>query len=212
MALQRVRRRLWRRMLWILALVGAVATGASFHVSRAHRERIHTLQDVPEAPIAVVFGAGLASIGVPSKLLAERLDTGMALYRAGKVKKLLLSGDNSDRYHNETGAMKRYVVERGIPAADILADAAGLSTYDSCWRAREVFDVRKAILVTQRFHLSRALYLGNAFGIEAYGVPADGEGRALTARLHVREMLSRALAMAMVWLVPRPAPQAAAGG
>jgi vancomycin permeability regulator SanA len=198
----------WVRRIAIAFAIGfAFITAASLYVGAAYSERMVAMESAPEAPVVVVFGAGLGATGVPSRLLADRLDTAIALYRAGKAKKLLLSGDNSDRYHDEVGAMRRYVEGKGIPPADLLFDAAGLSTYQSCFRAREVFGLNRALLVTQRFHLGRALFLANSFGIDGHGVPA-GDGRAVGLRLRAREFFSRALALGMTWFLPKPQPPA----
>jgi SanA protein len=125
--------------------------------------------------VAIVFGAGLVANGQPSPILADRLDTAAYLYQMGKTKKLLVSGDNYLRYHDETRAMKRYLVDRGVSAKDIVSDFAGLSTYDTCYRAKEVFGVERAILVTQRFHMPRALFIAGGLGMVADGVPANEE-------------------------------------
>jgi SanA protein len=117
---------------------------------------------------------------------------------------VLVSGDNSDRFHDETRAMRRYMVQHGLPEQAVLGDDSGLSTYDSCVRAFTVFKVRKALLVTQRFHLPRALYIANSVGMDAWGVAAD-EGRPSTRRYAVREMFSRVLALVMVSLGREPA-------
>ena len=197
-----------RRWTWALSRALAFALllllAASLYVSLRYRDRIVASEAAPEAPVALVFGAGLAAVREPSPVLAERLDRAMALWRAGKVQRLLLSGDNSDRRHDETRAMVAYVRARGIPASAVEADFAGLSTYDSCVRARRVFGVRRALLVTQAFHLPRALYIANSVGVEAWGVAAD-EGRQGTRRYALRELLSRPLALAMVLLDAEPA-------
>jgi SanA protein len=135
--------------------------------------------------------------------LAERVDAALELYRAGRVQKLLLSGDNSVRWHDETQAMRRYAVDRGLPSDAVLKDFAGFSTYDSCFRAKAVFGVDRAILVTQGFHLPRALYIANSLGIESDGVAADS-GAAGPLLYESREFLSRALALAMVLIRPKP--------
>jgi SanA protein len=184
-----------------LALVGLVA--ASHFVQVRYEDRILPLSEAPSAPVALVFGAGLAPGGVPSAVLAQRLDTAIALFKAGKAQAVLVSGDNSDRFHDETRAMRRYMLERGLPEQAVLGDDSGLSTYDSCVRAFAVFKVRKALLVTQRFHLPRALYIANSVGMEAWGVAAD-EGRPSTRRYAVRETFSRVLALAMVLLDLEP--------
>ena len=191
---------------WVLGLgLGAVAVvGAlSLYVEWRYQDRILPRAQAPRAPVALVYGAGLAPGGKPSPVLAQRLDAALALYHAGTVGALLLSGDNSDRFHDETRAMSRYVRERGVPPEAIQEDTAGLSTYDSSVRAHTVFGVRQALLVTQRFHLTRALYIANSVGIDAWGVAAD-EGHPGTHRYALRETLSRVLALAMVWAGTEP--------
>lgn len=194
---------------WVL---GLLATGlaallgvwvVSLYVEKRYADRIIPREQAPQAPVALVYGAGLAPGGVPSPVLAQRLDAAIALYRAGKVDSLLLSGDNSDRFHDETRAMVRYVLERGVPPGAVEEDDAGLSTYDSSVRAHTVFGVREAVLVTQRFHLTRALFIANSVGIDAWGVAAD-EGRPRTRRYALRETLSRVLALGMVLAEAEP--------
>ena len=132
-----------------------------------------TSADAPEAPVAIVFGAGLNRDGTPMPVLADRVATAVDLYKAGKVRKLLLTGDNRFPEYNEPEAMRRYAISLGVPEADLVSDYAGRRTYDSCYRARYIFLVKKAILVTQEFHLPRAVYLCDQLGIEAVGVAAD---------------------------------------
>ena len=124
----------------------------------------------PSAPVAVVFGAGLWN-GEPSPYLAHRLDTAIELYRHGKARALLVTGDNGRRGYDEPGAMRGYLTERGVPGSRIVADYAGFDTWDSCTRARRIFGVHRALLVSQDFHVRRAAALCRAAGIDAYGVP-----------------------------------------
>lgn len=191
-----------RRVLVAGVCLVAAVLGLSHYVEVRYEDRIVLRQEAPSAPVALVFGAGLAPGAVPSPVLAQRLDVAIALWRQGTVKGLLLSGDNSDRWHDETRAMVRYALERGVPESALVEDSGGLSTYDSAVRARTVFGVERAVLVTQRFHLPRALYIANSVGIEAWGVAAD-EGRPSTRRYVLRELLSRVLALGMV-LVEAP--------
>ncbi len=137
------------------------------------RTRTHTIDDTPSAPVAIVFGAGLDRAGVPSPVLKDRVSAAAQLYFAGKVKKLLMSGDNRFVDYNEPGAMQKYALGLGVPEADIVLDYAGRRTYDTCYRARAIFGVRQAVVVTQEFHLPRALLLCNAMGIEATGFSAN---------------------------------------
>lgn len=138
------------------------------------RARIYAdVPAVPPAPVALVLGAGLWADGSPTPALYDRVATGVDLYKAGKVNKLLMSGDNRFEWYNEPGAMRRLALQLGVPDEDIVLDYAGRRTYDSCYRASEIFGVERAVIVTQRFHLDRALYLCDAFGVQAVGVVAD---------------------------------------
>ncbi len=125
--------------------------------------------DAPAAPVALVFGAGLWD-GEPSPYLAHRLDAAADLYERGKVRAVLVSGDNSRKEYDEPEAMRAYLTERGVPARQIAADYAGFDTWDSCTRAARVFGVDRALLVSQDFHIRRATALCRAAGIDSYGV------------------------------------------
>jgi SanA protein len=134
---------------------------------------IFTVDTVPAKRVAIVFGAGLRYDGTPTAVLRDRVETAVQLYQQGKVKKLLMSGDNSFVNYNEPEAMRQYALELGIPDKDIILDYAGRRTYDTCYRARAIFQLDSAILVTQSFHLPRALFLCNWFGLESTGVKAN---------------------------------------
>ena len=138
----------------------------------AARGKIFPEESAPSRRVAIIFGAGLLQDGTPTNILKDRVETGAALYFSGKVEKLLMSGDNRFVTYNEPGAMKAYALSLGIPPEAIVLDYAGRRTYDTCYRARAIFGIEKALLVTQTFHLPRALYLCNAMGIEAAGIPA----------------------------------------
>lgn len=131
------------------------------------------VQSVPPTGVALVLGAGLRADGSPATALADRVATASGLYRAGKVKKLLLSGDNRFVWYNEPEAMRQRAMQLGVPQEDIVLDYAGRRTYDSCYRAKEIFQVDQLVVVTQRFHLDRALYLCDGLGISAVGLVAD---------------------------------------
>ncbi|MBU7599085.1 YdcF family protein [Streptomyces sp. P38-E01] len=135
--------------------------------------------EAPVAPVAVVFGAGLWD-EEPSPHLAQRLDTAAQLYTAGRVRALLVTGDNSREEYDEPGAMRRYLLGRGVPADRIVADHAGFDTWDSCTRAKRIFGVDRALVVSQGFHVPRAVALCRAAGVDAHGVRAaepPGGGR-----------------------------------
>lgn len=123
--------------------------------------------------VAIILGAKVWNDGSLSHVLLDRVTTGVELYRAGKVKKLLMSGDNPTAEYDEPTAMKRYAMELGVPEEDIVLDFAGRRTYDTCYRAREIFEVKKVVMVSQEFHLYRAIYLCQNMGIDAVGVTAN---------------------------------------
>ncbi len=160
----------------ILTAAAAVALplGLRAAVHTQVARRIYSdVGSVPPAPVALVLGAGLWKDGSPTPVLYDRVATGAALYRAGIVKKLLMSGDNRFVNYNEPAVMKSVALALGVPAADIVLDYAGRRTYDSCYRAREIFQVKRLVVVTQRFHLDRAIFLCDALGLDAVGVTAD---------------------------------------
>ena len=136
-------------------------------------ENTYTVETVPTTRAAIVFGAGLTASAAPTTVLKDRVSTAVELYQAGKVEKILMSGDNRFIYYNEPGAMKSFALELGVPEEDIVLDFAGRRTYDTCYRAGEIFGLDQAILVTQKFHLPRALYTCSALGLVSYGVEAD---------------------------------------
>lgn len=135
--------------------------------------KTYTVENVPVRRVAIVFGAGLWRDGSPTPVLKDRVETGAKLYHAGKVEKLLMSGDNSHVEYNEPEAMRQYAITLGVPDSDIVLDYAGRRTYDTCYRALEIFNLREAILVTQKFHLARALFLCNSLGLDGVGVEAN---------------------------------------
>ena len=161
---------------------------------------------VPAAPVAIVFGAGLSPDGSPSPMLADRVDAAVRLYRDGKVRRLLMTGDNSTAGYNEVAAMKQRAVDQGVPPSLVNLDYAGFRTYDSCYRARAIFGVEKAILVTQRYHLPRALFLARSFGIEAVGLAAGLDYYSNQEYYNLREFAALSVAWYQVNVV-RPQPR-----
>ena len=137
------------------------------------RNNVFSLETSPQSQVALVLGAGLSQNSTPSTPLQDRIDTAIILYNTGKVSKLLMSGDNRFDYYNEPEAMKLYALSEGIPEDDIVLDYAGRRTYDSCYRAKAIFGLDEVIIVTQNYHLSRALFICNQLNLKAYGVPSD---------------------------------------
>jgi SanA protein len=172
--------RRWRRWLLLSGGVALVMAGAVMlpflwqsWVNDRYGASIYSVADAPSYRVGIVFGARVYPSGRLSGMLRDRVETGVALYQAGKVEKLLMTGDNSRADYNEPDAMKAHAVSLGVPAADIQVDYGGRRTYDSCYRARDIFQVSSAILVTQGFHLPRALYLCDQLGLPAVGVASD---------------------------------------
>ena len=199
----------WALALGLLCLIGAGIAfpfGWNAWLERAYAPAIHTLPDAPSGRVALVLGARVYPNGNLSGMLADRVETAIALYKAGKVDRLLLSGDNSSDDYNEPGAMAAYAMQRGVPAEAIQPDYGGRRTYDSCYRARHVFLVEEVIVVTQAFHLPRALYLCENLGIQAEGVIADRRtySQRSLAWSEMREMPASVAALLDVILRPLP--------
>lgn len=135
--------------------------------------RTFTTDTVTAGRVAIVFGAGLRYDGTPTAILRDRVETAVQLYQQDKVRKLLMSGDNRVADYNEPEAMRQYALGLGIPDEDIVLDYAGRRTYDTCYRAKAIFQVDAAILVTQNFHLPRAIFLCSWFGIKSVGVESN---------------------------------------
>lgn len=151
-------------------------------------EKAAQLEDVD---CILVLGCQVKSDGVPSDMLHDRLRRGVELYNMGAAPKLLMSGDHGRAEYNEVGAMKHFALEAGIASEDIFMDHAGFSTYESVCRAKEIFQVKKVIIVTQKYHLYRAIYIAQALGLDAYGVASDYRSYTGQAGYDLREALAR---------------------
>jgi len=169
--------------------------------------RVYRVDNVPVERVAIVFGAGLTRDGYPTAILRDRVETAAQLYFAGKVEKLLMSGDNRFADYNEPEAMRQYALGLGVPEEAIVLDYAGRRTYDTCFRARAIFGVDSAVLVTQGFHMPRALFLCNALGLPAVGVEADNTTYRKSSLLiwNIREQFATVGAFVDVYL-NRPLP------
>lgn len=168
---------MWRKRLLLAALGAAGLVAFPFLwrelVHARYGRAIYEVEEAPEAEVAVVFGAAVYRGGRLSPMLRDRVETAVRLYHEGKVERLLFSGDNREEDYDEPGQMTAYAVQRGVPASAIRQDRAGLRTYDTCYRARHVFGVGSAVLVTQSFHLPRALFTCRQLGVDVLGVSAD---------------------------------------
>lgn len=143
-----------------------------------------------KAECIIVLGAGIKT-DKPSPLLQDRLDKAIELYNAGVAPKIIMSGDHGKKEHDEVNVMKDYAIEQGIASEDIFMDHAGFSTYDTMYRAKNIFGVKKAIIVTQKYHIYRSVYIANNLGIDAVGVPAENIKHKWAIYREAREVLAR---------------------
>ena len=190
--LKRMLKVVWRFFLLLAALGVLAMVLPRMATSLYSMNRIYKNEEAPASRLAIVFGAGLRRDGSPTAVLRDRVETAAALYFTGKVEKILMSGDNSYEYYNEPGSMKEYALSLGVPETAIVMDYAGRRTYDTCYRAKAIFGVEEALLVTQGFHLPRALFLCNALGIDSYGIEANNNsyrGRSLMI-WNIREQIA----------------------
>jgi len=196
------------RFAWRLGLLGLFVLGlVRIVIILAAKPKTFSVEDASVRRVAIVFGAEVKKDGTPSAVLRDRVETAVELYKNGKVEKLLMSGDNRFVDYNEPEAMRQYAVSLGVPNEAIVLDYAGRRTYDTCYRAKEIFQVDSAILVTQGFHLPRSLFLCNSFGVEAVGVNADNYYYLNRLRLvwYIRETLATTQAVWDVY-VRHPLP------
>ncbi len=200
--------RILRRLLLGLGLLGLTTLFLPRLITALYAAaRIYSVADAPIDRTAIVFGAGLRRDGTPTAILRDRVQTAAQLFFDGKVEKLLMSGDHRDTEYNEPEAMRQYALGLGIPDEAMILDNAGRRTYDTCYRAKAVFGIHSAILVTQDFHLPRALFTCNALGIDAVGVKADNLYFLKRSRLiwNIRELFATAGAFVDVY-VNKPLP------
>jgi vancomycin permeability regulator SanA len=196
--------RISRRIVVQVLMVGSVlALAPATWVHAVAGDRVRAAEEVPPHDVAIVFGAGLWG-GRPSPYLAHRLDTAAELYRSGTVKVVLVSGDNSRTEYDEPDAMRAYLVGRGVPDAKIVSDYAGFDTWDSCVRARKIFGVERAVLISQDFHIRRAVALCRAAGLDVHGVGVTEPHDATWYSGSVRELLAAAKAALDAVLEPDP--------
>ncbi|MFF9397047.1 SanA/YdcF family protein [Streptomyces griseoluteus] len=196
----RGRRRLVRGV--VAGCVLALLPSTWLYASTA--DRLRTAADVPRTEVAVVFGAGLWN-GGPSPYLARRLDAAARLYRAGRIEAVLVTGDNSREDYDEPSAMRTYLGRHGVPAERVVSDYAGFDTWDSCVRARRVFGVHRAILISQTFHIRRAVALCEAAGVSSYGLGVEDRHDATWYYGGTREVF--AAGKAALDAAFRPSPQ-----
>ena len=196
-------------LIVLLVAVGAMILLAIVHANvHAFDARIHespeqlSTSDWGKPRVAIVFGASVYSTGELSPTLEERVEKAIELYRTNRVDRILVSGDNRHPSYNEPRAMQEYLVTHAVAPKDVIVDYAGRSTYDTCRRAKEIFGLERAVLVTQRYHLSRALYLANELGLDAHGVVTDGEKVRPFGYASVRELGAEVKAFLNLHILP----------
>lgn len=167
------------------------------------RSKVFSAQNAPQRDVAIIFGAGLEAPGKPSSFLESRLLTGLELYKTGKAKVIVVSGDNRQLNYDEPTAMRNYLIRNGVPANKVVADYAGFNTYATCYRANYIFGIKRAILVTHGYHLPRAIMTCQARGVESIGVAADRSPR-YSKNYWAREILSLNKAAAEILLQTKP--------
>lgn len=176
------------------------------HVLEVGSSYIFNANDVPQSKAILVLGAYVSPDGTVSQVLGERLKVGYELYTKGKADKIIVSGDHSRKNYDEVNAMKKFFLDKGVPAENVFMDHAGFTTYESMYRARDIFKVDKMIVVTQEFHLPRAIFIAKELGLEVYGVTANTGNYSDLVMFsnNMRETMARSKALITVIIKPRP--------
>ena len=195
-------------ILLCLALSGAATLFIiNGYVKSVAKERILTVEKVAgfdNVDCIIVLGCQVRDDGTLSHMLRDRLMRGLEVYHAGAAPRLLMSGDHGRKEYDEVNAMKQYAIENGVPSEHVFMDHAGFSTYETVYRAKEIFEADKVIIITQEYHLYRALYIADKLGLEAYGVSADLNKYAGQSMRDFREILARCKDWAMCIFKPEP--------
>ena len=177
-------------ILLIPIIIIIIVFSINFYVINSTKDQIINTKDLNDVDCIIVLGAGVWGDN-PSPMLEVRLLKGIELYNKGVAPKIIMSGDHGQKEYDEVNIMKEYAINTGVPSEDVFMDHAGFSTYESIYRAKEIFGVKKVVIVTQEYHLYRAIYIANKLGIKAYGVNADPRDYAGQLYREVREILAR---------------------
>lgn len=184
-------KRVMRIVISLLILI-IIAISISLSIVNSYKKYIYDIENIPSDNDAIiVLGAGVKDDGTPSDILADRLETSLEVFEDKVANTFVLSGDHSREDYNEVGAMKDYILDNNIDERVIFMDHAGFSTYDTMYRAKEIFKINKAVIVTNEYHLPRALYIARKLGIDAYGVKSDKRGYQLIDNYKKREILAQ---------------------
>ena len=186
----------WRKrtmgVLVSLFIVSLIVVSLAISRVSSYKKYIYNIEDIPKGnDTIIVLGAGVRSDGSPSDILADRLETSLEVYNEGVADSFILSGDHGREDYNEVGAMKDYILDSNIDESIIFMDHVGFSTYDTMYRAKEIFKVKSAVIVTNEYHLPRALYIARKLGIDAYGVKSDKRVYQLMDNYRKREILAK---------------------
>ena len=186
-------KRVLAAFLILLCLGIAVVGSVNGYVVSRSDEYVLTVEESAglRADCVLVLGAGLVDQFTPSDMLADRIDRGVEVYRAGAAAKLLMSGDHGSEAYDEVNVMKARAVKAGVPSADVFMDHAGFSTYESVSRAKEIFGAKKIVIVTQKYHLFRAIFIARQLGLDAWGVDASLRPYRNAVGREVREVAAR---------------------
>jgi SanA protein len=190
-----------------LCCIGLVAIILIIHfiVNLNSQKYIYTnIEAVPECYTALVLGAHVSKSGYPSDFLQDRMDVAIELYKSKKIKRFLLSGDHGQINYDEVNSMKNYLLSKGIQIEDIFLDHAGFDSYSSILRAKEVFEVNDVIIVTQAFHLPRAVFLARSKGLNAFGISADKRKYSAINYLKFRELMANVKAVTELIIHKKP--------
>jgi vancomycin permeability regulator SanA len=199
------------RVFCVLVCLGILGIGALFGINAfvkgTARDQILTPEEaakLTDVDCILILGCGVHSDGSPSDMLHDRLRRGVELYELGAAPKLLMSGDHGRKGYDEVDAMKHFAVDADIDSDDVFMDHAGFSTYESMYRAKEIFQAKRIIIVTQEYHLYRAIYIAESLGLEAYGVSSDYRAYSGQFRMDVREILARVKDFGICVIRPKP--------
>lgn len=199
----------WKLGLIVIVVLAILAWLPTIYANLSTRNKRYDLHKVsashiPKNKVAIVFGAGVLPNGQPTPYLKWRVETATELYKAGRVKKLLMSADNSSKRYNEPLAMKKLAEKLGVKSSDITLDYAGFNTYDSCYRAHAIFGVKQAVLISQGYHLPRVVMTCDGLGVQSIGVDALHNGRDFTVSYIIREWVSSDKAVFQLIFKPHP--------
>lgn len=184
-------KKMFKYLVCLIVISVLVVFGIDLYVVFSTKDRIVSeYSNLNDIDCILVLGAGVYD-GKPSPMLKDRLDTAVMLFNEGVSEKIIMSGDHMNESHDEVNVMKTYAVEEGIDSSDVFMDHAGISTYDSIYRAKNIFKAKRIVIVTQEYHLYRALYIAESLGLKSYGVSADTVRYSGQFIRDVREILAR---------------------